>query len=173
VFLPDRVLDFLDLVSFGLGVGYGFDIHRQITCYFHVPALGIYRSFNFINWYYKRNLCWCIRKEEEAGLFDAVIYRSEFRGSGTGWNEGRRGSGEKSYSKRGLASADDDIHHEGFRDPWAIGLAYGPAILSPRVEIEIHPVELADFVVGLVTFGLVDISEDDLATPRMPENEAQ
>ena len=91
LFVPDRALDLADVVSFGIGVGAGVDVHRQITCGLHVPTLGVYTSFNPINWYYKRNLCWCIRSEEEAGLFNAVYYKSKFRGGGTGWDHPRAG----------------------------------------------------------------------------------
>jgi len=164
MFLPDRVLDLLDTVSFGLGIGYGFDIHRQITCGLHIPTLGVYQSFNFINWYHNRNLCWCIRTEEEAGLLPMVAYESTFTGAGTGWDNGEPGEGTKTYRKEaGEGSPDDPIHTEGFRDPWAIGIGYGPVILSPRLELEIHPVELVDFAIGFISLGFIDISEDDLA----------
>ena len=55
----------------------------------------------------------------------------------------------------------DAIYQERYRDPWAIGVAWGPVLLSPRVEVDIHPVEIADFLVGLVTLGKVDLSRDD------------
>ncbi|MFC1806177.1 hypothetical protein ACFL09_04265 [Planctomycetota bacterium] len=168
LFLPDRLLDLADIVSLGIGVGAGFDVHRQISCGFHIPSLGIYKSFNPVNWYYKRNLCWCVRTETETCIFGAVYYKSTFQGGGTGWNNGKPGSGVKKYFKKGIADAKDPIHTEGFRDPMAIGIGYGPVILSPRIEIEFHVEEFADFAAGLVTLGFEDIRGDDLATPKPP-----
>jgi hypothetical protein len=165
-FLPDRTLDLLDTVSFGVGIGAGFDVHQQATCSLHLPTLGTYRSFNFLNWYHKRNLCMCTREETEFGLLFLSVYRSEFFGAGTGWNEGSAGSGLKDYAQIGLASADHPIHKEKFRDPWAIGAHYGPLLLSPRLELEIHPTEIVDFLLGTLTFGAVDLLGDDLATAR-------
>ena len=174
-FLPDRVLDLLDMVSFGIGIGYGFDIHRQVTCLFHVPTLGMYKSVNLVNWYYKRNLCMCTREETEFGLLPFVLYRSEFFGGGTGWDKGALGSGVKEYASVGLGSPGDPIHEERFRDPWAIGVHYGPVLLSPRVELELHPVEIVDFLLGLVSLGYLDVTDDDWLTaasggaPRPPD----
>jgi len=163
-FLPDRLLDALDIGSFGVGIGYGFDIHQQITCRFHVPTLGAYQTINFLNWYHRRNLCLCTRGEAEFGLGPFVLYHSGFMGAGTGWDQGRPGAGLKTYADVGMGGPSDAVHQEGFRDPWAIGGHYGPFIVSPRVEFEIHPSEVVDFIVGTLTFGRVDLTQDDLLT---------
>jgi hypothetical protein len=171
LFLPDRMLDFLDVASFGLGIGYGFAVHQQITCSLHVPTLGSYQTINLLNWYPSRNLCVCTRSETEAGLLPFVLYRSEFLGAGTGWDSGRPGSGLKSYAEVGLGSPSDPIHQEGFRDPWAIGAQVGPLMVSPRVELEIHPMEIVDFVVGTLTFGILDLTRDDWLTAAFTDDD--
>jgi hypothetical protein len=161
MFVPDRFLDMLDMVSVGLGVGYGFDVNRHLTYYMHVPTLGAYRSFNFFNWYPNRNLCWSINQEREAGILTVYRYNSRFDGGGTGWDNGEPGSGIKTYAEKYSVDVLDPIYQDGYRDVWALGVAYGPVILSPRIEFDIHPVEVADFAVGFLTLGLVDIRDDD------------
>ena len=163
LYIPDRLMDALDVVTFGLGAGYGFDVDRHATYFLHVPTLGWYKSFNFLNWNYKRNLCYAVNEETEMGFLPFYSYSSKFSGKGTGWDSGAPGSGEKEYAKKGGISPQDPIYKEGYRDPWALGVAYGPVLLSPRVEVDLHPVEVADLIVGLVTFGFVDLSSDDYA----------
>jgi len=161
LFLPDRLMDFLDMVSFGVGIGYGLDVHHQATCFLTLPALGTYNSLSLLNWYPGRNLCTSLVEEQEAGLGPLILYRADFFGGGSGWDKGQPGSGEKHYRGIGLASLDDASHREGFRDPWAVGGAWGPLLLSPRLELALHPVEIVDFLLGTLTFGLVDVCEDD------------
>jgi len=163
MFFPDRFMDMLDVFSGGVGVGYGIRFARHITYYLHVPSISLYRSFN-LRWDYNRDLCWCINNESEFGLLFLWIYDSEFTGKGTGWNNGKPGEGTKKYAEQYTTDIDDPIHKEGFRDPWAVGLGYGPLILSPTIEIDVHPVELVDFAVGLVTLGIVDVRGDDFVS---------
>jgi uncharacterized protein YceK len=164
LFLPDRILDALDLVSFGAGVGAGMDINVHITRYLHFFAIGAYGTANPINWNYSRNLSALLAVENEIGIGPLVTGSAAFVGIGTGWDKGGPGSGSKSYQKTGIVSLSDPMYGDGYRDAWGIGVGVGPILLGPRAEAEIHPVEIVDLVAGLLTLGLVDISEDDFAT---------
>ena len=162
-FIPDRCLDLLDILSVGLGGGYGISANRQITAWCHVPTIGAYRCWNIFNWKYNRNFSWWIEKEGlDFGLLPLYSYRYKLKGSGTGWDNGAPGEGVKEYDGHLIAKLDDPMYAEGTADPWAIGGAYGPAILSPRIELALHPVEIGDFIAGLFTLGFVDIRSDDL-----------
>ena len=166
LFIPDRLLDTLDVVSFGLGGGYGAAVEVHATAFGHLPSLGAYQSLNVLNWYCGRNLAVVSNTESKACLGPFVFYRSSFYGTGTGWDNWRPGKGEKKYRKIGIASEGDAIYLEGYRDPWAFEVAAGPILLGPRVEAGIHPVEVVDLILGVVTLGLLDLSDDDLASPR-------
>jgi len=159
LFLPDRVLDALDMVSAGVGLGFGFDVNVHLTRFIHAPALGIYWAISPVQWRYGRNLSLSFDHEFELGLGPLVMYKAEFFGGGTGWGP----DASREFSKLGLVSPNDRMLREGFRDPWAVGASVGPILLPPRAEVDVHPVEVADFVVGLFTLGFVDLAGDDWA----------
>jgi hypothetical protein len=60
----------------------------------------------------------------------------------------------------GLHDPGDRLYQE-MRDYYAVGLELTAVILG--VEVDLHPVDLADFVVG---WGGLDIQRDDFATTR-------
>ena len=162
LFLPDRLMDALDVVSVGVGLGFGFDVNVHVTRFVHAPALGIYWVISPVQWRCGRNLSASFDQEFELGLGPLVMYKSEFFGAGTNWGP----DAEKEFTKLGLASLRDPMLAERFRSPWAVGAAVGPLALVPvRAEAEVHPEQIADFIVGLVTLGFVDLMGDDWASP--------
>jgi len=152
-FFPDRGMDLLDVVSLEISAGYGLGVKRRVTDWLHVPTLSAYRAWNLFSWNYGRRFAWFSENEEyAAGLLPLYWYRSEFRG---------RGAGNQSFHASPVARLGDEIYKTGRGDPWAIGGYYGPPLLGPRIAIDLHPVEIADFVAGLLTVGFIDICNDD------------
>lgn len=161
-FLPDRLLDVTDMFSFILGVGYGFDLHRHLTYYCHVPSIGWYRSWD-ISWRHGRRLGFVHNQEQEAGFLNMYFHDATFVGWGLGWKDGERVTVMKTLES---APTDAEVYKKKIRDKWAVGLTYGPFGAGPRFGFNIHPLEIADLFVGLATLGFVDIGHDDLASRR-------
>jgi len=154
-FLPDRLLDCLDMVSGGVGIGGGLGAEVHVTRWAGL-GLGAQAALGML-WYYNRNLTPPIPMYAVlaiAGPFQA--YSIGTVGAGTGWTKGRPGAGGKAYNKAGMFSRDDKMVKDGWSDPFGVGVGWAA---------EIHPIEVADFFVGLFTAGFVDISRDDFANP--------
>jgi hypothetical protein len=162
--LPDRILDGADIVSLGLGFGWGFHVNAHVTRYASLPAFGSYTSVHPISWGYNRNLNVTVISEREFGVGPILSSDCTFTGAGTGWKAGLPGEGEIRSKASGMVRLTEPVYAEGYRDPWAIGAAFGPLLIGPDLDVDIHPVELADLVAGLVTLGIVDLRQDDLAT---------
>ena len=175
-FLPNRILDLLDIVSFRVGLGFGYptiDVH--VTRFFTFGGdcsrgEGVGNaSVNPLAWRYKRNLCAEVYATESMGFGPMYDYRFTRLGFGSGWDNGAPGSGTKEYScderDSWITRLDEPVYVDGERDPWEVGAALGMfpfAAFGIRGELGIHPVELVDFVFGFVTGGGVDVVGDDL-----------
>jgi len=152
-FFPDRGMDLLDIFSLELSAGYGLGFKRRATDWLQLPNISAYRAWNLFSWNYNRRFHWFSENKEYAfGLLPFYWYRSEFRG---------RGRGTEVYTGKVVAHLEDPLYTGGAGDPWAIGGYYGPPLLGPRVAIDLHPLEVADFVGGLLSIGFLDISGDD------------
>ncbi len=159
LFIPDRILDALDMVSGGvavLGVGVGAEVH--VTRYASLGAGAQAMVLPNLFWYYNRNLmttAYATGVIASGGPYQDYILK--FFGVGTGMDKGRPGAGRKVFRKAGMFSKQDKMCQEGWMDPWGIGFGWA---------LELHPVEIADFFAGLFTVGFVDISRDDYANPN-------
>ena len=149
LYLPNRVMDLLDIFSLNIGVGPVAEARLMATRYCDVGAgIGLsaklYKDFNRQyglaveeGWYWS-----CIFVgEEEFRITDGTFLMDKYV-------ECRAGipmPTMRSYN-----------FYTGPRDLWAIGGALG---LGLDGSVYIHPVELVDLALG---FFLIDIREDDL-----------
>jgi len=150
LFIPDRILDAVDMVSGGVGVGPGIGGEVHVTRWASL-GLGVQAGIAGL-WYYNRNLAIAPVFGASASFGPWQAYSAGFVGAGTGWTKGRPGAGGKWYTKAGMFSMEDRMVQDGWSDPWGVGAGWAA---------EIHPIEVADFVTGLVTVGFVDIVRDD------------
>ncbi len=150
LYIPNRLIDALDMFSFSLGVGPAVEARLMGTRFVDVGA--------------------------GASLFCYKFYKHHNRQYGFGVEEGWYWSfvsvGEESYSMLASTSlVDKYVEHragipdpttrtydffDGPRDYWAIGGALGFLVDG---DVYIHPMEWIDFALG---FFLIDIKNDDL-----------
>ncbi|MBM4042077.1 MAG: hypothetical protein FJ290_26575 [Planctomycetes bacterium] len=151
-YLPNRVLDILDVVSVGVAppaIPYIFpsSAHANIhlTRAFQVGA-GNTRGV-FLGKGYGRRFAWGLEHNElSIGPLTFAEYE-RFQGSGA----------ETSRVERvGMLLPTDAPFAEGMSDYWAIGAHIG--LLPVAVELDVHPVELVDLLLGLLC---LDIAGDD------------
>ena len=148
LYIPNRIMDLLDIFSLNIGVGPVAEARLMATRYCDVGA-GIGMT--------------------------AKLYKDFNRQYGLGFEEGWYWSfifvGEESYSMLASTSLVDKYvecragvpdpttrtydFFEGSRDYWAIGGSLGLLIDG---DLYVHPVEFVDFILG---FFLIDIKDDD------------
>jgi hypothetical protein len=155
LYLPDRVLDFLDLASFDVHLGPGVYLDAHVTRGIQLAA-GT-RAVGGFGWHEHRSLGG--KAQAEAGINVLAAGAHAFAGSTAGTSGIHGGS-------QGIAG----IHSPGlrlyqdYRDFWAIGVSATAVLLG--VEADIHPVQIVDFVAGFVG---ADICRDDFAHTRGPD----
>ncbi|NQU45418.1 hypothetical protein HQ520_19220 [bacterium] len=154
LFIPDRILDVLDVLSLSVGIPIGLGFEAHVTRWVSVGIGG--SGAIALHWSYNRNLALAPVGGAWLSLGPLAFYSLSYAGLGTGWSQGRPGGGGQSFNKFGIFSIQDEMVQEGWTDPFGVGVGH---------ILEIHPIEIADFVVGLVTLGFVDISGDDFARP--------
>ena len=150
LYIPNRLIDSLDLFSFSLGVGPAIEARLMGTRFVDVGA--------------------------GASLFCYKFYKNHNRQYGLGVEEGWYWSfifvGEESYSMLASTSLVDKYvecragvpdpttrtydFFEGSRDYWAIGGALGFLVDG---DVYVHPLEWIDFALGFLT---IDIKGADL-----------
>jgi hypothetical protein len=152
LYLPDRVLDLLDIVSFDVHVGLGVyaNVHVTRAMQFGAGARGVAG----IGWHDQRSLG--LELQGEAGLW-ALAFASEAYG---GLLTGTSGVVAGGQGLTGLVEPTDMVFQE-YRDYWAVGA--GVTLLVVGVDVDLHPVELADALVGFTT---IDFLHDDFAGTR-------
>lgn len=154
LYLPDRILDLLDIVSMSVNVGpqigAGFWTTRAIQ------AVAFTGSTVGLGWYQKRQLG--LKTNAAADLAIGPVGASALSAN-------RVGTGLVDSTSEGilLHTPGHDLY-QTFRDYWGIGAEVGLALFGFRMEF--HPVELGDFFVGLFTF---DFLRDDFASSRSPQ----
>jgi hypothetical protein len=155
LWLPDRLLDLCDLVSFdlGLGVGLGADVHATRSLQLGASAgasLGV-------GWHPQRSLGVRLHNGRElaAGPWG--------RGFLTGFDRGTGNARAGGAVFDGLAHTPQSLLAQEWRDHWAVGAR---AQLLVSAELDLHPIQLWDLLAGVVGF---DPSGDDLATSTEAE----
>jgi hypothetical protein len=152
LYLPDRALDLLDVVSFDVHVGPGLyaNVHATRALQFGAGA----RAVVGLGWHDQRSLGAAL--QGEAGLW-ALAFATEAYG---GMLAGTSGIVGGSHGLTGLVEPTDAVFQD-YRDYWAVGA--GVTVLVAGVDVDVHPVEIADAIVGFTT---VDFLHDDLAGTR-------
>lgn len=150
--LPDRLLDLLDVFSFDLRFGYGLAADVHLT---RAAALAAGGSASLgVGWHEQRSLG--VRVANQGG------WRFGSAGGGFDWGFDV-GTGERRVGggRREAGAEPDDLLYQEWRDYWSLGASVHALLLG--AEFDFHPVELADFLGGLVGF---DLGHDDRATTR-------
>jgi hypothetical protein len=152
LWLPDRLLDLADVVSFSMLGGSGLFLDYHATRAFQFA--GGARSGGGIGWHDHRSLG--IKSQAEGGVTLIAAGTHSFVGAliGTSGIRGAVGNVD------GIHRPSDPLYRE-FRDYWAIG--GGGTVGFLGAEIDFHPMQLADFLAGFVG---IDFLNDDFATTR-------
>ena len=152
LFLPDRLLDLADLVSFDLHLGFGAYANVHATRALQVGA-GM-RSVAGVGWHDHRSLG--VRNLSESGL--------TLVGVGThavdAFTAGTSGLRSTSDAIAGLHRPQAWLYQD-LRDYWEVGAELTAGVLG--VDVGLHPVELADALAGWVGR---DPLQDDWAGTR-------
>ncbi|RKY22412.1 MAG: hypothetical protein DRQ55_01245 [Planctomycetota bacterium] len=151
-YLPDRLLDILDLVS--------FDVHFGLGAYVDVHAtrivkadLGV-RNVAGVGWHNHRSLGILNQADATAGFmpFGTRAY--------TATQAGTSGVQTGSWSLAGMHEPTDDLYKE-FVDYWAAGASATAGIVG--VSVDLHPIEAFDMLAG---WALFDPANDDFGRTR-------
>lgn len=152
LYLPDRLLDLADLVSFDLHLGFGLyaNVHGTRALQAGLGSRGI----TGVGWHERRSLG--LRTQQESAFVLVALGAEATSGVLTGT------SGIFSWSETlgGLHLPSHSLYQE-VRDYWAIGA--GLTVLFVGVDFDFHPVQAADFAAGLAA---IDFLGDDFATTR-------
>jgi hypothetical protein len=152
LYLPDRVLDLCDIVSFDVNFGGGVYANLHMTR--AVQAGGGFRSVGGIGWHDDRSLG--AESQKEAGL-NAVAFGTQ---AYSATRVGTSGIQETSEGMAGFHRPSDLLYQE-YRDYWAVGAAVTVAFVG--VDIDLHPIQVVDFLTGIVG---IDIANDDFARTK-------
>ncbi|HCE42385.1 MAG TPA: hypothetical protein DET40_02410 [Lentisphaeria bacterium] len=147
MYLPNRIIDILDIVTMDVGAGASFGAEARITRWLQFGGMTIDRYFVGKN---------CSRQfggGYEAGWnYEMFCLDAEAK-----YVDYTFGSMNKYVVKRkpfGLADLGENTFEKS-RDFWEIGANAGWMV---SMGVAIHPVEIADFLAGLV---LIDLKKDD------------
>ena len=152
LWLPDRVLDLMDVVSFDVHFGLGAYADAHVTR--AVQVAGGMRTTGGIGLHDHRSLG--LKSQAEAGLTAIAVGAHSYGGGLVGTSGARAATG----SAVGLHRPNDSLY-QSFRDYWAVGGSVTAVIIGG--EAELHPVQLVDFLAGWV--GL-DLLRDDFRHTR-------
>ena len=154
MYLPNRLLDLTDVVSVSVGgpllpklfVASPVHANAHVT---RAVQLGLGASDDIVTvgkGYQRRVMPW-VRgaRELSAGPVTMCKYSMDL------------GDRELDFKKAGVLVPSDRPFSEGFMDYWAIGAE--AAVLPVAAKVEVHPVEIADALLG---FLLIDLPRDDL-----------
>lgn len=152
LFLPDRIFDILDIVSFDLNFGGGVFVDTHLTRAVQFNA-GV-RSVGGIGWHDNRSLG--VEAQKEAGLniltFGATAYSAA--------RAGTAGIQSVSDSIAGFHGPSDVLYQE-YRDYWGVGMSASALFIG--VDVEFHPIHVADLFAGFIG---CDFCNDDYSHTR-------
>ena len=152
LYVPDRVLDLLDIVSVDIHFGPGLYVDGHLTRAAQL-ALGA-RTGSGIGWHEQRSLGMMYRREAAVGFlpFGALAHESALAGTS--------GVKECKDAFAGLYRPSHKLY-QTHKDYWAVGASV--TLVLSGIEFDVHPAQIADFVAGIVT---VDLLDDDFARTR-------
>lgn len=156
LYIPNRIVDFMDMFSVTLGFGPAVGIEGQVTQYLALggdvgPTAQMIKGIN-----------------RQYGFAVQSGYDVSFLMIGAENRERQKSSGSVKdyyYYSTGVASMEKIPYdfHTGSKDFWAIG---GKLIAIFEVQFYLNPVEIADFVLGWV---FIDIKGDDFTADEIKE----
>lgn len=149
LYLPDRLLDLTDILSFDahLGLGAFANLHFTRAVQFGLGARGV----GGIGWHDHRSLG--VQGQAESGAVLPGVGAQAYSGSIAGTS----GVFATSDATAGVHRPSNRVYQQ-LRDYWAVGAAV--TVGAVGVDFDLHPVELADFFVGIAGF---DLLHDDFA----------
>ncbi len=157
LYLPNRLLDLLDIVTVDIGAGAAFGVEAKATHWMQFG--GMYGDEYFLGKDYARQLG---GGYASGWNYEFVCLTSERR-----YVDGPFGTTREFILKGkplSLAMPNDDFTYtQDIRDFWEIGVNAGWIV---TLGAAIHPVEIADFFAGLV---LIDLKGDDYGSAVCPE----
>ena len=151
LYVPDRILDFLDIVSFDIHMGPGLLANVHATRAVQLGAGG--RAVGGVGWHDQRSLGFQYQTE---GGIEVLTFGAQGLSIGSVGTSGLRAAGG---SIAGLHRPSNEIYQD-YRDYWAIGAS---ATYFIGADIDFHPVQLADFILGWSTY---DFLNDDFARTK-------
>ena len=152
LYLPDRILDLLDIVSLELHIGPGLYYNLHVTRAVQA-GIGFHATGGF-GWHDHRSFG--VLGQAESGIVVLALGAQAYAGAMAGTS----GVWSTVDTLAGLHQPSDRMYQE-LRDYWAIGQSYTLLILGS--EWDVHPIEIADFFLG---WGGIDILNDDFARTR-------
>lgn len=159
LYIPNRLLDLLDIVTIDLGAGPEFGVDAKVTHWLQIG--GMYGDRYFLGKDYARQLGGGYSSGWNYGF---LCFTSERR-----YVDHEFGTTMEFLLKRkslGLAMPDEDFTYtHNIRDFWEIGASAGWLITAC---VAVHPVEIVDFLAG---FAMVDLKGDDYAASSVAAEE--
>lgn len=152
LYLPDRLLDLLDVVS--LDVGFGPGAFANIHATRGLQAGGGLRATGGIGLHNHRSIG--LLSQTEAGVNVLGAGAQVYAGALVGTSGVVTGQG----AMAGLHRPSAPLYRD-FRDYWAVGTGVTAILVS--ADADFHPVQLVDFLAGFVG---VDFLNDDFAHTR-------
>jgi len=152
LYIPDRILDVLDIFSFDLHFGGGILVNAHATRALQVGA-GL-QSVGGIGWHDNRSLGFEGQKEAALNILAFGPDACSMTRVGT--------SGIQDVSD-GIAFLHTPTKHlyQEYRDYWGVGASV--TLLFIGVDVDFHPVQVLDLLGGFVGF---DLCSDDFAHTR-------
>lgn len=148
LYIPNRIVDLADMFSLTLGFGPAIGVKVQATEYCALggqvgPTAQMIKGIN-------RQYGFAIQNGYSVGFFMiSAEQRDREQAVGSVKNYYYYSTGVPSMEKIPFD------FHEGAKDFWAIGGSFAALL---EVDVSVHPVEIADFILGLV---FIDIKGDD------------
>lgn len=152
LWLPDRLLDLLDIVTLGVHLGPGAfaDVHVTRA----LQTVGGFHSTGGLGLHDFRSLG--MKSQAEAGLAAIFVGTHAYGGSLLGTSGSHAATAESIGLHRPMAPL-----YQELRDYWAVGASATAGICG--FEVDLHPLQLADLFAG---FAGLDFLNDDLAHTR-------
>ncbi|HPD14434.1 MAG TPA: hypothetical protein PLE19_05760 [Planctomycetota bacterium] len=154
-YLPNRLVDVLDVVSFGIGLPWpphlfpaSAHVNAHVTRAFQLGAGHTHGVF--IGKDYRRRFTWMF-EHNEFSVGPLTVAGLTYR------HTGAEGEAAASLERAGMLLPGDEPFAQGLMDYWAVGANVG--LLVAAAKVEVHLGELLDALAGFLLF---DPAGDDL-----------